>query len=199
MEYHHSRSSHMERGYKRFRRPAVQLYKDGSAQGSPVTASGTTYGFANTITQAGSYTFTVTATGSGAYSDSSPSSRSAALYTVSFDTNGGTGTIPVQLVTNGGYATEPTTDPTYTGHRFDGWYSDSTFAEGSEWTFATSTVTAATTLYAKWTASTYKVTLETNGGTMNNGNVTEYTYGEGATLPTNVTREGLRICGLVRG
>ena len=174
---------------------SVQLYKDGSAQGSPITASGTTYGFANTITQAGSYTFTVTATGSGAYSDSSPSSRSAALYTVSFDTNGGTGTIPVQLVTNGGYATEPTTDPTYTGHRFDGWYSDSTFAEGSEWTFATSTVTAATTLYAKWTASTYKVTLETNGGTMNNGNVTEYTYGEGATLPTNVTREGYAFAG----
>lgn len=176
---------------------SVQLYKDGSAQGSPVTASSTSYDFANTITQAGSYTFTVTATGSGAYSDSSPSSRSAALYTVSFDTNGGTGTIPMQLVPSGGTATEPTTAPTYTGHRFDGWYSDSSFAEGSKWTFATSTVTAATTLYAKWTASTYKVTLETNGGTVNNGNVTEYTYGEGATLPTaeNVTREGYAFAG----
>lgn len=145
----------------------VQLYKDGTAQGSPVTASGTSYGFANTITQAGSYTFTVTATGSGAYSDSSPSSQSAALYTVSFDTNGGTGTIPMQLVPNGGTATEPTTDPTRTGHRFDGWYSDSTFAEGSEWTFATSTVTAATTLYAKWTAIDYDITITVQGGTGN--------------------------------
>ena len=173
---------------------SVQLYKDGSAQGSPATTSGTSYDFANTITQAGSYTFIVTATGSGAYSDSSPSSQSAALYTVSFDTNGGTGIIPMQLVPNGGTATAPA-EPTRTGHRFDGWYSDSTFAEGSEWTFATSTVTAATTLYAKWTASTYKVTLEINGGTVNNGNVTEYTYGVGVTLPTDVTRAGYAFAG----
>ena len=31
---------------------------------------------------------------------------------------------------------------------------------------------------------TYAVTLHPNGGTINNGNVTEYTYGVGATLPT---------------
>lgn len=172
----------------------LQLYKDGTAQGDPVTTSGTSYDFANIITQAGSYTFTVTATGSGAYSDSSASAQSAALYTVSFDTNGGTGTIPMQLVRNGSTATAPAV-PTKTGHDFDGWYSDSSFAEGSKWTFATSTVTAATTLYAKWTASTYKVTLETNGGTVNNSNVTEYTYGVGATLPTNVTCAGYAFAG----
>ena len=34
------------------------------------------------------------------------------------------------------------------------------------------------------TAPTYAVTLHTNGGTINSGNVTEYTYGVGATLPT---------------
>lgn len=172
----------------------LQLYKDGSTQGSPVTTSGTSYDFANTITQAGRYTFTVTATGSGAYSDSSPSSQSAALYTVSFDTNGGTGTIPMQLVPNGGTATAPA-EPTRTGHRFDGWYSDSTFAEGSEWDFDTDTVTAATTLYARWTANTYKVTLETNGGTVGSGNITSYTYGQGAILPTDVTREGYVFAG----
>jgi hypothetical protein len=41
-----------------------------------------------------------------------------------------------------------------------------------------------TTLTVQWTAPTYAVTLNTNGGTINNGNVTEYTYGVGATLPT---------------
>ena len=41
-----------------------------------------------------------------------------------------------------------------------------------------------TALTVQWTAPTYTVTLHANGGTINNGNVTEYTYGAGATLPT---------------
>ena len=41
-----------------------------------------------------------------------------------------------------------------------------------------------TALTVQWTAPTYTVTLNTNGGTINNGNVTGYTYGVGATLPT---------------
>ena len=41
-----------------------------------------------------------------------------------------------------------------------------------------------TALTVQWTAPTYNVTLNTNGGTINSGNVTGYTYGVGATLPT---------------
>ena len=41
-----------------------------------------------------------------------------------------------------------------------------------------------TALTVQWTAPIYAVTLNTNGGTINNGNVTEYIYGVGATLPT---------------
>ena len=41
-----------------------------------------------------------------------------------------------------------------------------------------------TELTVQWTAPTYAVTLHPNGGTINSGNVTEYTYGVGATLPT---------------
>ena len=41
-----------------------------------------------------------------------------------------------------------------------------------------------TELTVQWTAPIYAVTLNTNGGTINNGNVTEYIYGVGATLPT---------------
>ena len=40
-----------------------------------------------------------------------------------------------------------------------------------------------TELTVQWTAPTYAVTLNTNGGTINSGNVTGYTYGVGATLP----------------
>ena len=47
-----------------------------------------------------------------------------------------------------------------------------------------------TTLTVQWTAPTYTVTLNAGDGTINSGNVTSYTYGVGATLPTDVTRTG---------
>ena len=52
-----------------------------------------------------------------------------------------------------------------------------------------------TTLTVQWTAPTYTVTLHANGGTINSGNVTEYTYGVGAALPTDVTRTGYTFKG----
>ena len=52
-----------------------------------------------------------------------------------------------------------------------------------------------TKLTVQWTAPTYTVTLHANDGTINSGNVTEYTYGVGATLPTDVTRTGYTFKG----
>ena len=53
-----------------------------------------------------------------------------------------------------------------------------------------------TTLTVQWTAPTYAVTLNTNGGTIADGkDVTGYTYGVGATLPTDVTRTGYTFKG----
>ena len=52
-----------------------------------------------------------------------------------------------------------------------------------------------TALTVQRTAPTYAVTLNTNGGTINSGNVTSYTYGVGATLPTDVTRTGYTFKG----
>ena len=52
-----------------------------------------------------------------------------------------------------------------------------------------------TKLTVQWTAPTYTVTLHANGGTINSGNVTGYTYGVGATLPTDVTRTGYTFKG----
>ena len=52
-----------------------------------------------------------------------------------------------------------------------------------------------TTLTVQWTAPTYTVTLHAGDGTINSGNVTSYTYGVGATLPTDVTRTGYTFKG----
>lgn len=59
----------------------------------------------------------------------------------------------------------------------------------------TYTVTGATTIAATFSPASYTVTLNTNDGTINAGNVTSYTYGTGATLPTNVTKDGYRFMG----
>ena len=53
-----------------------------------------------------------------------------------------------------------------------------------------------TELTVQWTAPTYAVTLHPNGGTIADGkDVTGYTYGVGATLPTDVTRTGYTFKG----
>lgn len=70
-------------------------------------------------------------------------------YTVAFDTNGGSAVAPV-TVDAGSTATKPA-DPMKSGYTFGGWYKDSTLQ--TPWDFANDTVTAATTLYAKWTAN----------------------------------------------
>ena len=52
-----------------------------------------------------------------------------------------------------------------------------------------------TELTVQWTAPTYTVTLNAGDGTINSGNVTSYTYGAGATLPTDVTHTGYTFKG----
>ena len=57
------------------------------------------------------------------------------------------------------------------------------------------TTNSSQTFYPFWTANVYSVTLNTNYGTINSGDVTSYTYGVGATLPTDVTRNNYTFRG----
>lgn len=69
-------------------------------------------------------------------------------YTVTYDRNGH-GTAPAAVtVGNGAKLTEPVA-PTEVGYVFGGWYKE--VGCTNAWNFATMTVTANTTLYAKWT------------------------------------------------
>ncbi|MCG4775052.1 InlB B-repeat-containing protein, partial [Lawsonibacter sp. DFI.5.51] len=90
-------------------------------------------------------------------------------------------------------ATLPT-DVTRTGYTFKGWY-DNEGLTGNPVTAIGGAETGNKEYWAKWEANTYTVTLNTNGGTINSGNVTGYTYGVGATLPTDVTRTGYTFKG----
>ena len=110
----------------------------------------------------------------------------ANTYTVKLHANGGT-IVSGQDVTSYTYgtgATLPTADDiTYTGHTFKGWY-DNEGMSGSPVTAISDTETGNKEYWAKWEANAYTVTLNANGGTINSGNVTSYTYGVDTTLPT---------------
>lgn len=70
----------------------------------------------------------------------------AQVFTVTFNTDGGS-EIASQSIEDGGLATEPE-DPTKDGYNFGGWYKEDTFT--TEFDFNTDTITANTTIYAKW-------------------------------------------------
>ena len=87
--------------------------------------------------------------------------------------------------------------PTKEGHSIEGWYYDNNGTE-TKWNFDTDKARYTMTLKAKWELATYSVTLQTDGGTISSGKeVTGYTYGTGAVLPTanDITRDGYRFDG----
>ena len=68
-------------------------------------------------------------------------------------------------------------------------------SNGNSYAPGASVPAGVTELTVQWTAPTYTVTLNAGDGTINSGNVTSYTYGVGATLPTDVTRTGYTFKG----
>ena len=102
-------------------------------------------------------------------------------YTVWFDANGGEveKEDTLKMAAYGVLDAFPT--PTRNGCTFDGWFTD---AVGDTAVTTGTVFNGNTTIYAHWTPSNYTVKLNTNGGTINSGDVTGYTYGQGATLPT---------------
>ncbi len=126
------------------------------------------------------------------------------VYQVTMQTNGGT-IAPgkeIKSYTGGTSLTLPGAgDITRGGYTFAGWYEDSGFS-GSPVTEISSTDTGDKTLYAKWSANTYIVKLETNGGKIADGkDVTDYTCGTGAALPGagDITRGGYTFEGWYEG
>ena len=121
------------------------------------------------------------------------------MLVITFEPNNGEPVITreVNWSKDGVALTAPDPVPTNEGHSIEGWYYDNNGTE-TKWNFDTDTVKCTMTLKAKWELSTYSVTLQTDGGTIASGKeVTGYTYGTGAVLPTtnDITREGYRFDG----
>ena len=111
-------------------------------------------------------------------------------FTITFNTNGGSAVAPITQTH--GYAVSAPANPTKTGYTFAGWVRD----DGSAFSFDGYVMEMADfTLTATWTANKYGVLLIPNYGKINSGNITEYTYGIGAKLTTNITRPGYVFVG----
>ena len=106
----------------------------------------------------------------------------AKTYTVNFNGNGGSASKSSMTVTyDSKYGTLPTASRT--GYSFDGWFTAT--SGGSQITSAsTVSITATQTLYAQWTAKTYTVNFNGNGGTASKSSMTVTYDSKYGTLPT---------------
>ena len=101
------------------------------------------------------------------------------------------GTYATQIVQAGEKAVKPD-DPKVNGLTFGGWYTDEDCTDGNEYNF-TAPVTKGMTLTAKWTANSYTITFDTNGGSA----VAPITqdYGTDITAPAAPTKTGYTFMG----
>ncbi|WP_337099389.1 InlB B-repeat-containing protein [Paenibacillus sp. YIM B09110] len=118
-------------------------------------------------------------------------------YTVTYDSQGGSAVASATGVSAGATITKPA-DPTRAGYTFTGWYREA--GHVTSWRFGTDTVTANTTLYAKWTAipaNTYTVTFDSQGGS-DVDSATGVSAGATITKPADPTRAGYTFAGWYR-
>jgi uncharacterized repeat protein (TIGR02543 family) len=102
------------------------------------------------------------------------------LTTISFHANGGEGTMPAQQIPENTSASLTASTFTRTGYTFAGWAVSS---EGPETTTDGQSYMAAAgeqaiSLYAVWTAKTYSIGFDANGGSGGPGGTVTATYGQ---------------------
>lgn len=115
-------------------------------------------------------------------------------YTVSYNANGGTGAPSAHTKYYGKNITLSATKPTRTGYTFQGWATSAGGAVAYQ-PGATYSANAGITLYAKWTAITYAVYYNGDGGT-NIPSTQTKTYGVNLTLSTTKpTKTGYTFLG----
>ena len=126
--------------------------------------------------------------------------QSSAAYAVTWEANGGLPLPTQSLVYHDNdsiVAPDPMTNADYT---FVGWYTNASLTTPA--IFPIENVSAATTLYAKWTKTTsaptyYTVTFDTDGGSnVNNQTVVRNSK---ATMPTDPTKDGYDFAGWYEG
>lgn len=132
---------------------------------------------------------------SGATRQSSVTLTYGAPHSVNYNANGGSNAPSTQTKYYNKTLTLSTTKPTKTGYTFKGWGTSSTATTVAYAAGASYTNNAKLNLYAIWTANTYKITYNANGGSGAPSAQTK-THGTSLTLSTTKpTRTGYTFLG----
>ena len=184
--------------------PAAMTADDGSGitlpSGSGLSRSGYTFGGWNTnaagtgINYAAGSAYTLT----GSITLYAFWNNSTETYTVTFNTNGGSGTAPsAQTVSSGSAITLPSgSGLSRTGYTFGGWNTDVSGTGNNYSADVSYTVTGNVTLYAEWDLA-YTVTFNTNGGSGTAPSAQTVTTGSSITLPNGdgLSKDGYTFSG----
>lgn len=122
-------------------------------------------------------------------------------YTVTYDANGGTGTMSTDTVTYDENYVTKANQFTRTGYEFIGWTTNAD-GSGSNWTSWIGkpwkwTYTKNITLYAQWKAKTYTITYEPNGGVGDRYTQTATYDAYFKTMKNRFTRTGYTFAGFI--
>ena len=126
---------------------------------------------------------------------------SANRYTVTYDANGGTGTMSTDTATYDENYVTKANQFTRTGYEFIGWTTNAD-GSGSNWTSWIGkpwkwTYTKNITLYAQWKAKTYTITYEPNGGVGDRYTQTATYDAYFKTMKNRFTRTGYTFAGFI--
>ncbi len=173
--------------------PAQQTVLKNTAASAPATDPAKTgYTFGKWVTADGgstAYDFTKAVTGkTSVYASWTPVS-----YSITYILDGGTAT-----GNPAGYTIESNAitlkNPTRTGYTFIGWSGTDLTGNNNTGVIIEAGSTGDREYTAHWSAADYTVTLHTNGG-IGGTDLTSYTYGTGAALPTDWKKTGYTFAG----
>lgn len=175
--------------------PAQQIVLKGAAASAPAdNPTKTGYTFSKWVTADGGSTEYDFANETVTEKTSVYAGWTPVTYTITYDLAGGT--LPAGKTNPADYTIETTEftlqNPERTGYTFAGWSGTGLAANSTIVTISKGS-TGNREYTANWTAKTYGITLNGNGGT--GDDLTGYTYGQGAALPANWTKTGYAFAG----
>lgn len=116
-------------------------------------------------------------------------------YSISFDPNGGSGSIQVKSAVHGFALVEAErpTAPTRSNHTFVGWFDTNAASGGNEWVIGT-VFTSVKTYYARWTAASQEYTFTIPTGTTIGSNTVNTDFTDKFTnIPNGMTIYGNKV------